>query len=284
MSLSFAIGTPTCLGFVTVWVIAIKQRVGIYRSIMYPIGAASVYLIAAMALSLEGAICVVFMTPIILACAVMGGVLAELYCRKRAAKGGKIFSFIGVSLLPLLSAIPEKLGGRAIEYREVKNSIPINASAEKIWQQIESVPRIDPRELPNSWIYRIGFPRPDHAMLVGSGIGAYREATFSGGLKFRETITEWQKSRILAFSIRANTGEIPAATFDEHVTLGGPYFDVLEGRYEIQEISAGRSILHLSSRQRLSTGFNFYTRFFTEGVMSEIQDNILHVVKSRAEK
>jgi hypothetical protein len=111
-----------------------------------------------------------------------------------------------------------------------------------------------------------------------------RHATFAGGVLFVETVTVWEPERRLAFTIRADTVNIPARTLDEHVTIGGPYFDTLQGQYRLEALDAGRTLLHLSSRHRLSTTFNFYARVWTDAVMRDIQKNILHVVRNRCER
>ena len=110
-----------------------------------------------------------------------------------------------------------------------------------------------------------------------------RHATFEHGVLFVETITDWRPGRRLAFSIRADTAHLPPTTLDEHVTVGGPYFDVLEGVYEIEPVAPGRVILHLASTHRLSTRFNAYSGLWTDFIMRDVQEYILEIVKRRCE-
>ncbi|HEX6770882.1 MAG TPA: hypothetical protein VF126_02565 [Acidobacteriaceae bacterium] len=72
-------------------------------------------------------------------------------------------------------------------------------------------------------------------------------------------------------------------TLDEHVKVGGRYFDVLEGEYQLEPLADGETVLHLSSRERVSTHFNAYPGFWTDPVMRSIQSSILQVIKQRAE-
>jgi hypothetical protein len=102
-------------------------------------------------------------------------------------------------------------------------------------------------------------------------------------LRFRETVTIWEPNHRLSFTIKADTEHIPPATLDRHATIGGPYFDVLSGEYQIEEIGAGQVVLHLTSRERLSTDFNGYAGFWTDAVMSSIQRSILRVIKNRCD-
>jgi uncharacterized protein YndB with AHSA1/START domain len=188
-----------------------------------------------------------------------------------------------MALLPFIAAPIEQLKESAREVRHVRNSVEIRASPRRVWREIQSVPRIQEREHRKSWMHRMGFPRPVEAVLDGNGVGSVRMARFERGLVFEERVTEWEEPRHLAFTIRADTANIPPDTLDEHVTIGGPYFDVLSGRYEIEPLGEGGVVLHLSSSQRLSTRFNWYASLWTERVMSELQTYILEIVKQRAE-
>jgi hypothetical protein len=100
---------------------------------------------------------------------------------------------------------------------------------------------------------------------------------------FIERITEWEENRRLSFAIHADTKNIPPNTFDEHVTIGGRYFDVLSGTYAIEVLGPGQVRLLLSSDQRLSTGFNIYSHLWTEALMADLQNYILRIIKHRCE-
>lgn len=107
---------------------------------------------------------------------------------------------------------------------------------------------------------------------------------FTGGLFFIETVDQWEPQHRLAFTIAAQTDQIPATTLDEHVRVGGPYFDVLRGEYRLEPLGNGVTRLHLSSRHRISTDFNWYAHLWTDAIMSDLQTRILHVIKQRCEK
>jgi len=70
---------------------------------------------------------------------------------------------------------------------------------------------------------------------------------------------------------------------DDHVNVGGRYFDVLTGRYQVVPQPDGSTLLKLISQERLSTHFNTYAGFWTDAVMSDIQRGILAVIKKRCE-
>jgi len=72
-------------------------------------------------------------------------------------------------------------------------------------------------------------------------------------------------------------------TPDEHIRIGGPFFDVLRGEYVIEPPPNGKTRLHLLSQHRVSTDLNWYARFWTDGVMSGVQETILTVIQKRCE-
>jgi hypothetical protein len=169
------------------------------------------------------------------------------------------------------------------DLRSVESSIDINASPATVWKNIERVPAIHSAELQPSWSHAIGFPNPVEATLSKEAVGGVRNATFEGGVLFIETVDTWEPGHHLGFSIRAQTDKIPATTLDEHVTVGGEYFDVLRGDYELEPLSNGAIRLHLRSLHRVSTDLNWYAHLWTDAIMGDLQVRILQVIKKRCE-
>lgn len=163
--------------------------------------------------------------------------------------------------------------------------IDIDAPTEKIWDNVTRVKEI-PIELDKGYLTSIlGFPRPVKAELDFEGVGAYREAIFTKGLVFHETVTEYTDNRKMVFTIKAYPHEIPSTTLDEHILLiGGDYFDVLNGTYELQKLANGRHRLHLYSHFKMNTTFNFYAGWWGKWIMKDIQNNILQIQKKRSEE
>jgi hypothetical protein len=283
MTSSFILGVPVALGFVTIWLGEYREKPSWQACLIRPWEAAFLCLGACLVLAWEGLICVVLWVPLVVVLSSFGGVLAGLAWRVFRTDRTRIFCLAVVALAPFAAAPVENLRSAATEIRHVDTHIDIRATPHRVWDQIKSVPLITGREQRFDIIHLLGFPRPLEARLEGDGIGAVRYATFEGDVLFLETITEWTPDRSLAFSIHADTKNIPPTTFDEHVTIGGPYFDVLDGAYQIEELGDGVVRLHLSSRQRLSTGFNFYSHLWTEYLMARLQNYILEVIKIRCE-
>jgi hypothetical protein len=282
MTTAFIFGAPLTMGFLSVWVAEMAGPIGWKRRITLPWASSLAGLLATMALGWEGLICVLMLVPAMMILATVGGLVA-VGVRRLMGRDGQVRSAVAMALLPFLAAPIEQFREQAEEVVEVHNVIDVAASPDRVWREVRSVPRIAESEHSGSWMHRMGFPRPVEAVLEGEGVGSVRIARFERDLVFVERVTQWEEGKRIAFTIRADTANIPPTTLDEHVTIGGPYFDVLDGRYEIELRPDGTVRLHLSSRQRLSTRFNWYASLWTKRVMSELQTYILRIVKRRAE-
>ena len=283
MSSAFILGVPVALGFVTIWFGDPQNKARWLRCIFLPWIAGLLCLLCALALVWEGIICVIIWLPLVLILSSTGGVMAGICHRIFKSRRDRNYCAVVVALLPFVVAPLEQLRSAASQVRAVNTRIKIHASPQTVWNQIKTVPLIERQEHSFSFSHLLGFPRPLEARLVGEGVGAVRYATFERGVLFVETITGWDERRRLSFSIRADTAHIPPTTFDEHVTIGGRFFDVLTGAYRIEDSGNGDVILHLTSNQRLSTRFNFYSHFWTEYLMADLQNYILKIIKKRCE-
>ena len=230
---------------------------------------------------IEGAICIVMALPIALVVSSLGGIAGGLAARGRYLRGRS--TTLCLAVLPLLLSAIEMQSTAPLQLRTVETSIRIHAPAATVWDNIKRVPSIRPNEIRRSWTHRIGFPLPLEATLDRDGVGGIRHATFERGLLFIETVTTWRPEDRLAFTIAADTAHIPPGTLDDHVTIGGRYFDVLDGEYRLEPLSKGDILLHLSSRERVSTDFNAYAGLWTDAVMRDLQQSILEVVQHRCE-
>ena len=163
---------------------------------------------------------------------------------------------------------------------ETVTSIAINADATAVWAEIGAVDPIAQDEHKLSWIYLIGVPKPHEATLTFHGVGGVRMAEYQNGLRFEEEILEWEENQRLRFTIEEASGIFLPAPMD---MIDGETFDVLEATYEIEELDDGTVLLHLSSQHTLTTRFNRYGAFWTDQLMRTLQNNILEIMKERAE-
>lgn len=283
MTVSFLFGVPFALGALTIWVAERELPVGWGAWLTLPWIPAFLALGSALALAWEGLICVLLWIPLFMALSSLGGLLAGLLRAALRAKKRGSWVMASVLFLPLLGSPAELRLDLPQDQRVVENFIDIQAPPEVVWANIIRVPAFRADEHRFALSHWIGFPRPVEATLSHEGLGGVREATFEGNVKFVETINAWEDQRRLRFAIKADTEAIPTTTLDTHVTVGGPFFDVLEGEYRL-EPHDGFVRLRLSSIHRLSTHFNLYSSLWTDFIMWDVQRYILAILKERCEQ
>ena len=272
MTLGFLFVVPIVIGYLTVRPVAGSS----FRfRVFAPWVTCGLVILASVGIGLEGAICVVFAAPVMLFLASFGGLLAGAQPTTSRAD-------VPVAMLLPWVVIGFERGTPGPTRQVVTTTqIEIAAPASTIWPLVVSVDSIRDGERRPAFFTTIGFPRPIAATLDHPGVGGVRTASFDRGLVFREAVVEWVPERRLKFTIDAKA--VPTAALDPHVRIGGPFFDVLTGTYELQPVSSTRTLLVLRSEHRVSTRFNLYAGWWADRVMASVQRNILVVLKQRAE-
>jgi hypothetical protein len=237
-------------------------------------------LLISVVFGMEGIICALMALPVFAIMSLIGGFIGvHLFTRNRDKTMVSL-----IMLLPLFIAPAEHYFGLNEKVFTETTTISIDAGEQAVWNNITRVKEITPSENTVSLFQVLGFPRPIKAELDTVAAGGVRKAIFDRGLFFTETVVEAVPLRVLRFTIKADPAATPPTALDEHVMVGGRFFDVMEGRYEIERLTDHTVRLHLTSRFRLSTSFNFYSGLWSKLIMRDIQKNILQIIKSRSEK
>ena len=280
MSISFLFCLPTIVGALTVYFSSVEKVQKFAYRFFVPWIPILIFFVLTLALAWEGWACWIMVLPLFLIAASIGGLIGGYF--KLRKKDNKVYISV-LTLFPLFIAPVEQMVGAIPGTYEAYTYIDINSTADKIWDNVTRVKEI-PVQQDKGWLTKsLGFPRPVKAELNYLGVGAYREAIFTNGLVFHESVTEYTDEKKMVFTIKAYPHEIPSTTMDEHVVIGGNYFDVLNGTYELERLSEKTYRLHLYSHFKLTTTFNFYASWWAKWIMKDIQNNILQVEKQRAE-
>jgi len=280
MTVTFLFLLPTTVGALTVYLSSEENAKKHSYQVFAPWLPIFLFLVITIALEIEGCACWLMILPLFLIASTIGGFIgAYLKLRRRNDK-------LNISILVLLpfifspiESLIETIPGTYKAY----TYIDINAPAEKIWDNVTSVKEIKEDDDKGYLSNFLGFPRPVKAELNFEGVGAFREAKFTNGLVFNERVTEYIHNKKMVFTIQANTYDIPSTTLDEHILIGGDYFDVLNGTYELEDLGNGIHRLHLYSHFKMKTTFNFYAGWWGKWIMKDIQNNILKIEKERSE-
>ena len=282
MTVSFFITVPYGIGYLTIILSSIERVRKTSYQIMAPWVAVFIFFGATLLFGIEGWACWLMILPVFLVFASIGGLVAGGRRVRLADKRNRLQVSL-VMLLPLFLAPLEKLLPLLPARYEAYTYADIHASAERIWGNVLRV-RAIPEDADHGSLTRfLGFPRPIRAELDHAGVGGSREAIFSKGLVFHEVVREYMDQEKMMFSITADPHSIPSTTMDEHIVIGGEYFDVLDGTYRLERLTDSVYRLHLYSHFTLRTDFNFYASWWAGLIMKDIQNNILQVIQTRCE-
>jgi hypothetical protein len=280
MSVTFLFFLPSIVGGLTVYFSKMESVKRLSYRIFIPWLPVMAFFFITLIFAIEGWPCLLMILPIFLIAASIGGLIGGYFKLKK--KDNNVYLSVLVLLPLLVSPIENYIGAHTSPYRAY-TFIDIEAPPEKIWDHVTRVREIR-AEQDKGWLtHLLNFPRPVKAELNYEGVGAYREAVFTNGLVFHETVTEYIDNKKMSFAIKALPHEIPLTTMDEHLVVGGKYFDVLNGTYELEQLNQTTYRLHLSSTFKLTTTFNFYASWWANNIMKDIQNNILQIQKIRAE-
>lgn len=282
MTLTFFVSVPYLIGVLTIYLSKPEDVRRLRYQIIFPWIPIFGFFVLTLAFSIEGWACWVMILPFFLLFASLGGLTGGYFKLNKSNRTNTLHVSLAL-LLPFILGPIENAIGEIPGFYKAYTYIDIEASKDKIWSNVTRVREIDKAEDKGRLTNFLQIPRPIKAELDFEGVGAKREAIFDKGLIFNETVLKYENERRMSFAIKANTYEIPSTTFDEHILIGGKFFDVLEGTYELEKIGAKKYRLHLSSEFKTNTTFNFYASLWGKLIMKDIQNNILQIIKKRSE-
>jgi hypothetical protein len=140
---------------------------------------------------MEGWVCVLMSTPIIVFSLGMGaliGTLIRQYLLKMGAKHLVLLLLIGVLPLFLIAANKiEEPSRRTPRAETITNTLVTDAPRELVWEQLKTFDRIHGTK---GLLMKVGLPVPVSCTMSGDGVGATRTCYFEEG-HIAERVTEW---------------------------------------------------------------------------------------------
>jgi uncharacterized protein YndB with AHSA1/START domain len=229
----------------------------------------------------EGVICILMATPLFVVLAVVGALVGALVSAFGKSQGPKLLSVALVA--PLLAAQIEGRVASDTARQTVAQSIHISAPPETVWRQINFPLDIRPEELAGGIAYRIGVPYPIEARTVEGRVGGKRALLWQRGVSFEEEITAWEPNRHIAWTYKFGPDSFPPGSLDDHIVIGGRYFDLETTSYTLQPEQGGTR-LSILVRTRVTTNFNWYAGFWADALVSDTAAAILRFYKLRSER
>jgi hypothetical protein len=279
-SVTYLFVIPTILGIIPL-MFADNEKLKSYRNIIFiPWLTILAFFLTMFLFGIEDFLCLLVLAAPFFILGTIGAFIFKIIQINRKKNKGKLLSLL---LLPFLLAPMEEYINTPSEIYSIKNEVVISATPETIWNNIVEVRTIGEHEYNTGLFNLLGIPRPINATIDKNAIGGKRIGNFDGGLRFVETITEYQENKKVAFKIQIDSNTIGQKVFDQHV-LNGNYFNFVNATYELETIQNGNIKLTLASSYQLTTTINFYGKFWGDLILSDFQDRLLEVIEVRCEE
>jgi len=281
MGSAFILIVPLVVGAVTVYIAESKER----RSWRYYLAAGMLanvmFVLGTMVILIEGLICVIIIAPLFALIGAVGAIMMGAICRFTNWPKATTYCFAG---LPLFIALSFPVVTEKIFIGEVTRTIQINSSAGAIWQQLLTVKGIRPDEVGDAWMYRIGVPLPIAGVTEQTSAGLVRHVAMGKSIHFDQFSTDWKENQFVRWQYRFSSDSFPPNALDDHVRIGGQYFDLIDTEYSITPTDSHHSELRIRMHYRVSTQFNWYANGVAQLLMGNFEDVILKFYRERSER
>ncbi len=281
VSITYIFSLPIILGAIPV-LLSTKEQLRSYKSyLLMPWGITLTFFFLCYIMRFDGMICLVVIVAPFLILGTLGAFVYRLFKLKAKGKGTSLYVSL---LIPLIVFIMEENIQPINEFHTVVNTIEVESDRNNVWKNIKNIESIKGEEIEPHFIHLIGIPKPLNGLLDKETVGGIRTIVWEKGLKFEEKITTWDEGYGFSYNINVDSNSIPPTTLDEHVMIGGKYFDVVAGSYRIVPQETNRCLVELSCTYRVTTNFNFYGKVWADYIISDFNTMILEVLRNRSEQ
>ena len=279
MLASFIIGSPLVVGVVTVYLAELEERRTWHYYFMSPVIATGLYVFGSLVILIEGLICAIIIVPLFAIVGGLSGLAMGAICRMTNWPRPAIVSCIAV--LPLIFGTFENRLPRDHRERMQEREIFVAAPPSAVWRELVDTPDIQREEVGAAWMYRIGVPVPSAGAGELRNGEHLRHITMGKGIRFDQVATEWVPDERVTWRYRFAPDSFPAGALDDHVRIGGDYFDLGETTYSLRPDGAGTR-LSVRMRYRVSTHFNWYAGPVADFLVGDFASRILDFYGRRA--
>ena len=270
---------PILVGAVTVYVAEKTER----RDWSYYMGAAFLancfFVLGTLLIMVEGLICAIVIIPVLGTLGAIGGLAMGAVCRLTNWPKHTIYALWA---LPLLLGAVEAQVPLPERVRTVEHTLLISAPPERIWAEIHAARDIRPEEVERAWFFRIGVPLPQAGISRVTNGERVRTLSLGKQVHFDQVVTDWTENRHVRWRHRYSEDSFPPYALDEHVVLGGHYFDIQSTEYRLTP-QGGATELHVRMDYRVSTPFNWYADPAARVLLRNFEEVLLEFYRHRSE-
>ncbi|MBW8807860.1 MAG: SRPBCC family protein [Lysobacter sp.] len=275
----FILMAPFAIGAMTVYLAErTAPRSALYHAFM-PMLSVALCVLASMLLLWEGLICVIIVLPLFAFMGALGGLIMGQICRVRAAKAPTVYSFVALPLVLGMLGVGQDTPQR---FEHVERRVLIQAAPADVWKVLLDADHIQASEVDRAWMYRIGVPTPLTGLTHETRDGLVREVRMGKGIHFQQVSADWKPRQYVRWQYLFADDSVPAGALDDHVRIGGPYFDLLDTRYTLTP-RGDATELSIRMDYRVSTGFNWYTVPLANWLIGDFSQVIPDFYRHRAE-
>jgi hypothetical protein len=279
MSSGFIYFAPIVVGAVTAFVAERQARRSVAYHTVASVLANILFVIGTMAMLLEGLICAVVILPLFMVLGAFGAGVMVAVCRMTNWPKPTIGCVV---LLPLLLGHVDSSVTFPENIATVERSLVVSAPATIVWQELLNTSQIRPEEIEHAWVFRIGAPLPLDGQIVPDAAQPIRRVRMAKNIYFDEVIEEQRANERIRWTYRFHPDSFPPYAFDEHVVIGGRYFDVRDTSYELAPVADG-TLVRVTLRYRISTRFNWYAAPVARWLLGDLAEANLAYYRRRSE-
>ena len=280
VSTAFIFGTPFAIGAIVVYGLR-HTKPSIGKMIWAPWLSILLALIGSAITLLEGSVCIALASPIFFMASSLGGLFMGLMLRWTNKRKTTLNSILA---LPILLTLAEPAVPPKPQLLEDRVSIEVAASPHRIWEEILNARNIHKEELPENFTHWIGVPRPIEGINVKTSEGEIRHSKWERGVNFSALVTNEVQDRTITWRYKFTPDSFPKGSLDDHVKIGGHYFDLYDTTFNLVPISTNLTKLEIISHYQVTTDFNFYGVPIARFIANDFMATILHLYKFRSEQ
>ena len=279
MAGAFVFLVPFAVGAITVFIAERRERrswgyyafAGFLSNVLFVCGT--------LLIMIEGLICAIVIVPLLGLLGMIGGLVMGLVCR--LTNWPKQLTYC-IAALPLVVGGVEPADHLPVRVQTIERTLEIAAPREVVWAQLFDVHDIRPHEFEDSIAHRIGVPHPVSARGNDPTSPGVRHVTMGKGVHFDQVEIERRELELVRWRQQFYPDSFPPNAFDQHVVMGGDYFDIEEVAYALADRGPDTA-LTVRVRYRVSTRFNWYADTVARIVLGNLETMVLGIYRTRAE-
>lgn len=280
MMQSFIYASPVLIAVVTVYIAERQARRSWSYYFFMPALANILFVLGTLAILIEGWICAILIVPLFAVAGGLAGLAMGAVCRATRWPRQTIVGCVAV--LPLITGGLEQRLALPHRVRVAEREILVAAPSAAVWRELVDVHQIRPDEIGDAWLYRIGVPMPIEGASDTRDGKHLRHISMGKGIRFDQVATEWRENESVSWRYRFSDDSFPAGALDDHVRIGGHYFDLGETQYSLLASGDGTR-LRVRMHYRVSTGFNWYAGPLADLLVGNFEETVLRFYARRAE-